>query len=241
MTITSIKDRRSEKGFTLVELAIVLIIVGLLITGVLKGQELIANAEVASTASAIRSIDAAAVTFRDSYNGFPGDMTAAIANARLPGCNAACGGAAGATAGNGRLELAPGAALNAAESQSFWEHLHAANLITNDNPAGPAAGLPSSDMDGFYGAAWHPGGALAVGAGIIGQGHYILIGNAAANTGVIRITQAARLDRKTDDGVGNTGTTQANAAGVGGACHVAGLYQEAADNATCLIAVGMSN
>jgi prepilin-type N-terminal cleavage/methylation domain-containing protein len=49
----------SQAGFTLVELAIVMIIIGLLIAGVLKGQELIANARVTSTVAQVKAIDAA--------------------------------------------------------------------------------------------------------------------------------------------------------------------------------------
>jgi prepilin-type N-terminal cleavage/methylation domain-containing protein len=56
----------SQAGFTLVELAIVMIIIGLLIAGVLKGQELIANARVTSTVAQVKAIDAAISTFKDT-------------------------------------------------------------------------------------------------------------------------------------------------------------------------------
>ena len=65
----------SQAGFTLVELAIVMIIIGLLIAGVLKGQELIGNARVTSTVAQIKAIDAATSTFKDTYAALPGDMT----------------------------------------------------------------------------------------------------------------------------------------------------------------------
>jgi prepilin-type N-terminal cleavage/methylation domain-containing protein len=80
------KTRQSEKGFTLVELAIVMAIIGLLIGGILKGQELMENARVASTVTQVKAIEAAMTTFRDTFNAIPGDM--ARAHLRLPGCDA---------------------------------------------------------------------------------------------------------------------------------------------------------
>ena len=61
------KHMRAQAGFTLVELAIVMIIIGLLIAGVLKGQALIQNAQVTSTVAQVKSIEAAISTFSDTY------------------------------------------------------------------------------------------------------------------------------------------------------------------------------
>src|SRR6478752_1864190 len=84
----------NQKGFTLVELVIVMTIIGLLIGGVLKGQELIVNARVASAANMINAMTAANTTFKDMYGGLPGD----ISGDKIPACegNAACN-----TRGNG--------------------------------------------------------------------------------------------------------------------------------------------
>ena len=76
------EHRQREAGFTLVELAVVMIIIGLLIGGILKGQELIANAQITGTASSVKGIDAATTTFRDTYAAMPGDLT--NASTRLP-------------------------------------------------------------------------------------------------------------------------------------------------------------
>ncbi|MBI3440941.1 MAG: prepilin-type N-terminal cleavage/methylation domain-containing protein, partial [Proteobacteria bacterium] len=90
-----------QKGFTLVELAIVLTIIGLLIGGILKGQQLMQNARITATMGQIRAVESATTTFRDTYGGMPGDL--ANAATRVPNCAAICGLTAGATAGDGSV------------------------------------------------------------------------------------------------------------------------------------------
>ena len=68
---------RRQRGFTLVEIAIVLVIVGLLLAGVLKGQELIENSKIKSIAKDMDSMVAAVQSYRDRYQGLPGDSATA--------------------------------------------------------------------------------------------------------------------------------------------------------------------
>ena len=139
----------NSKGFTLVELAIVMTIIGLLIGGILKGQELMENARVTATAAQIKSYEAAMTSFKDIYQATPGDMP--LAGTRLQNCPGAAGVSCnpGATnAGDGIIGLstwasggflAPGtvatvaagcgAALMDCEKYLFWSHLLLANLI----------------------------------------------------------------------------------------------------------------
>ena len=70
--ISAQKHMRAQAGFTLVELAIVMIIIGLLIAGVLKGQALINNARVTSTVAQTKAIEAATTTFKDTYAALAG-------------------------------------------------------------------------------------------------------------------------------------------------------------------------
>jgi prepilin-type N-terminal cleavage/methylation domain-containing protein len=69
------KSRQS--GFTLVEIAIVLVIIGLLLGGVLKGQELIFNSKVKATFNLSREMSAAVNSYIDRYGQLPGDDTQA--------------------------------------------------------------------------------------------------------------------------------------------------------------------
>jgi prepilin-type N-terminal cleavage/methylation domain-containing protein len=64
---------KNQKGFTLIEIAIVLVIIGLLIGGVLKGQSMIQNAKVKRLVSDMQGIQAAMNAFQDRYQMWPGD------------------------------------------------------------------------------------------------------------------------------------------------------------------------
>src|SRR6185312_9721697 len=69
--------RKAESGFTLIEIAIVLVIIGLLLGGVLKGQELITGARVRNLIQQQDGIKAAYFGFLDRYRALPGDYASA--------------------------------------------------------------------------------------------------------------------------------------------------------------------
>ncbi|SIN70750.1 prepilin-type N-terminal cleavage/methylation domain-containing protein [Sulfurivirga caldicuralii] len=80
--------RKKEQGFTLVEVAIVLVIIGLLLGGVLKGQELMKSAKVKGEAQLLQSYQTAYFGFIDRYGAMPGDMNSGIpANWNITGGN----------------------------------------------------------------------------------------------------------------------------------------------------------
>jgi prepilin-type N-terminal cleavage/methylation domain-containing protein len=113
--------KRGQPGFTLVEIAIVLVIIGLLLGGILKGQELITSARVRNLADMTNGIQAAYFGFVDRYRRVPGDMTLIEAQ------EAIAADIAGGGNGNGRIDQAAWTENNAA-----WEHLAAAGFIQGD-------------------------------------------------------------------------------------------------------------
>jgi prepilin-type N-terminal cleavage/methylation domain-containing protein len=98
------KSKKSQKGFTLVERAIVLVIIGLIVSGVLVGQDLIKAAELRSTLRQHQEFQLAVNTFIGKYNGIPGDI-----NGTKYGLTGGCTGTGNLGNGNGLL-----ADLNAA-------------------------------------------------------------------------------------------------------------------------------
>ncbi len=123
------KYTSSQSGFTLVELAIVLMIIGLLIGGILKGQELIENARITMLGRTMKSYEAALLTFQDSYGALPGDTN--NATTRIPGCSAAHNCANGNV--NGTIDGQVTYwyyGYYAIEPFQAWKHLALAGLIS---------------------------------------------------------------------------------------------------------------
>ncbi len=136
--------RQQQKGFTLVEIAIVLVIIGLLLGGILKGQELINSARVRNLADSTSGIQAAYFGFIDRYRRVPGDWGQTSAGAGIGGTINGGGN------DNGRLD---GTGANVwMEPNAMWEHLSKAGFIngayTGAN-AEPTAGNNSAPLNPF--------------------------------------------------------------------------------------------
>jgi prepilin-type N-terminal cleavage/methylation domain-containing protein len=111
---------QKQNGFTLIEIAIVLVIIGLLLGGVLKGQELIQSARVRNLISQQDGIKAAYFGFLDRFRAVPGDYNQASTN---------IAGAVGNGNNNGRIEPNGTGGSTIDEHIAVWEHLSKAGFI----------------------------------------------------------------------------------------------------------------
>lgn len=203
-----------KKGFTLIELSIVLVIIGLIVAGVTAGQSLIRAAEINAAVQDFKKYETAINAFQLKYDYYPGDMPDAYdyfgstcgtdqdANASADGCN-----------GNGDNTLNYIACCSANERLNAWRHLAEAELVPRLPKRKPlsaserteygegqqaAAGVnfPVSTMNddaGFY--------LGAVGTTrLAGEGNF----HQADNPSMLA-TEAKAIDEKMDDGIPDSG------------------------------------
>ena len=140
--------KSQQSGFTLVEIAIVLVIIGLLLGGILKGQELINSAKVKNLANDFRVIPTYIYAYQDKFRALPGDdaaVTTHVGASATPGT--------GGTLGNGLIDGAWNSPeTGTVESNVFWQHIRLANLAAG--PTTPGAGFaPVNAVGGRIGVA----------------------------------------------------------------------------------------
>jgi prepilin-type N-terminal cleavage/methylation domain-containing protein len=134
--------KSQQGGFTLVEMAIVLVIIGLLLGGILKGQELINSAKVKNLANDFRVVPTYIYAYQDKFRALPGDDPRSVAN-----LGAGTTQVAGSTVGNGVIDGDWRSTATSDESAIFWEHVRRANLASG--PTSPAdSTYPPLNVDG---------------------------------------------------------------------------------------------
>ncbi|PZP85010.1 MAG: hypothetical protein DI582_07160 [Azospirillum brasilense] len=226
-TINSERGVLVRRGFSLVELSIVLVILGLLTGGILGGQALIRAAELRAVTTERDRYVTAMSTFRDKYFALPGDFTmatkfwgdqasgtaacadAAVADGTPGTCNGDGNGNVG-TSGSGNPE-----ALRA------WQHLQMAGLVegtytgyTNggSTPVVPSINAPKSKLGQAGWGIYYRGGTN----NWVWQqsGNFLQVGASDVNGlfgGTLNPTDAWNIDTKTDDGIPVTGSLLAAA------------------------------
>src|SRR6266705_4724600 len=150
MTVSVFNRKNStEAGFTLVEIAIVLVIIGLLLGGILKGQEMITQAKIKNAINDFNGIAVAVTSYQDRYRFLPGDDPGATARWTVQA--PASGSGDGVIAG--LYNAAPGAVAPpaAAESNLFWQHLRIAGFVPGLTTGAGSGAQPPNAAAGIVG------------------------------------------------------------------------------------------
>ena len=166
-------NTKANSGFTLIEMAIVLVIVGLVVSGIVLGRSVIRQSEINSAISDEQKYAQAALNFQQKYGALPGDFATATSywTASTTGCTTypttaavTCNGD-----GNGQIGITYGSSTPAeAEEVLFWQHLDLAQMIPGSYTASSGAGTgtyaadhvigqncPASKVDGAgFGVVW---------------------------------------------------------------------------------------
>lgn len=240
----TVSPRNGEKGFTLVEMSIVLVIIGLIIGGVLVGQDLIRQAETTALIGQIQEYDTAMHTFKTKYGTLPGDLPSA--SSVLP---ATTGITLASGDGNGFLSDAPNASgggtgtgftsptTTAGEIVQVWAHLSTTGMIeglftgVSGTVTFPVAGSSAAN---FPSLKTGRGGIVAFGNAPDAFNYYWLglttsASSTLATAANLRPDEAYGIDKKLDDGLPTSG----NVMGSGNASPAASTGWVTTTAATC--------
>lgn len=177
-----------QRAFTLVELSIVLVIIGLIIGGVLTGQQIIQNARVTNALNTIQAYQAQFQTYVQNYGTLPGDDPSAIQ--RFPGGDIPSSGD-----GDGKLKGSFDSTSSSDETRFMWSHLRAAGLVKNQLNGASNAIQPPNSFNGIYG---FQNGAF----GSVFATPVLCLNN-------VPVSAAQAIDSRLDDGLSNKGNAQA--------------------------------
>lgn len=209
----------NSKGFSLVELAIVLVVMGLLVAGTLGGAELIKSAKLRAVISEIEKYKVAVESFKQQYEGLPGDLkNAASFFGQATDCTTPYTDEAGTCNGNGDGKIGSGATTDDTEPYTEWDQLALAKMIPGSySGAGTEAvvgvNVPASaHIDGAgYSLTYHANPwsyTDALGRGF--PGNYFMLGKSHATrndvlTAAVISEDTFYMDSKIDDGTPDFG------------------------------------
>ncbi len=184
--------KRKQSGFTLIEIAIVLVIIGLLLGGVLKGAEMITQAKIKTIIKDFDGVQTALYAYQDRFKKLPGDDNGAAARW---GATTLSGDGDNVLLVTARYNSAASATLATnTETNFFWQHLRFAGFIPGATLVAEGASQPVNAVGGMIGVQMSDTDiTLGLGAGLV-----MCSANLPAKI-------AAAVDAQLDDGNGATG------------------------------------
>lgn len=195
--------KKTQSGFTLVEIAIVLVIIGLLLGGVLKGQEMIESAKIKNGINDMNGVTAAYNSYIDRFRRLPGDDGPLAGATGLQARGGAWANITAAGDNNGVIAITAAQVFAAlGESVAFWQALKAAGFISGNPADAGLAALPRNAFNGLTG---------------VGTGVTPAAGAAVLSVCLSQVPgKAARaIDTQFDDGIPNRGNVLATLGVVG--------------------------
>lgn len=225
----------SQAGFTLVELAIVLLCLGIVGAAVLKGQSMIRQSRIASTIAQVQSFEQAFKVFQESYRFIPGDMPAA--QAVLPGCTTGTS----CVNGNGDTFIGNDArhAFEAIDTSSLsenvqaWKHLALVGLITGVDATSNSNGWGASHPGSLFGGGFHlydiksSSQAIYWADAVMYSGRMLTLQRRADGgrgglhgARIMTPANASLIDRKIDDGQADSGFVKASSGNLTDGCGI---------------------
>lgn len=206
-------SRKTSKGFTLVELSIVIVIVGLIVAGVTAGNSLVRSSKMNKVLGDIKKYDIAYTTFKLQYGGLPGDLRNAES---FFGTYNASTNPTGVQNGNGDRYICCSDSTHP-ESMQSWAHLSRAKLIEGVYTGqGSAVIGVTHPVSPYHKSAsfWPAGGFACNSSGCGGAIQPAKRGNVLNFTGIgwwgwidymIAVKDASDIDKKIDDGIPDSG------------------------------------
>jgi prepilin-type N-terminal cleavage/methylation domain-containing protein len=216
---------KSVQAFTLIELSIVLVIIGLLVGGVLTGRDLIQAAQIRATISQYQKFQTAVNTFQGKYDALPGDLTTAQATMfnMQPTARNSYSGYSNVTPGNGIIEAGYDSYNLGYENVLFWRDLSTGGLIEGSFVTAPSGFVATTTaIDNYIPSSKIRGARWAVAndyGNNIGGGNWYYLGGLSATinstgniagSGSLTPIEAYNIDLKVDDGKPNTGIVVSN-------------------------------
>src|SRR5450759_5282978 len=225
--------KRNQSGFTLIEIAIVLVIIGLLLGGVLKGQELINSAKVKNLATDFRNIPLFIYGYQDKFKALPGDDTAVATH--VSGVLATT---PATKQGNGVIDGLWNSLTSSDESYLFWQHVRLAGLAPGVTtiPAVPAVGdgyKPVNAAGGEIGIQSNNGTLATITSNAAGATNTGMTGTYIICSQGILGKFLKQLDTTMDDGNTDTGSMRTVDAATGKSITTA-LVQDGSSYTVCM-------